>query len=98
MSEERLCKNITSWWKLTEQETEIYNSQGHCHDKHAYLHSLMEEVQKGTRHMYVYDPLPAAPARVETGEARIATIRAEQNKTQHIAKIRAGLPERIQTG
>ena len=55
----------------------------------------MEEVQAGTRHMYVYDPLPAALARVETGEARIATIRAEQNKTQHIAEIRAGLPERM---
>ena len=45
--------------------------------------------------MYVYDPVPAAPVRVETGEARIASIRAEQNNTQHIADIRAGLPERI---
>ena len=46
---------------LTEQEMEVYNQQVHRHDKQAYLHILMEAVQAGTRHMYIYDPAPAAP-------------------------------------
>ena len=57
----------------------------------------MEDVKTGTRHMYIYDPAPAAQARVETREARRATIREAQNNTQQIATIRAGLPERITT-
>ena len=57
----------------------------------------MEVVKTGTRHMYIYDPAPAAQARVETREARIDTIRKAQNNTQQIATIRAGLPERIPT-
>ena len=82
---------------LTEQEREIYNNREHHNDTHAYLYNLVEDVQTGVRHMYIYNPAPATQPRVETRETRIATIREAQNNNQQIATIRAGLPERIPT-
>ena len=57
----------------------------------------MEDVQRGERHLYIYNPAPADQPRVETRENRIAARRESQNLNLNIANIRAGLPEIIPT-
>ena len=58
----RMCKYYYLEATLTEQETAIYNQQVDCGLKQAYLQILLEAVEDGTRHMYIYEPVPT-PAR-----------------------------------
>ena len=43
---------------LTEQEVTTYNQQANRSLKQAYLQLLLEAVEEGTRHMYLYQPVP----------------------------------------
>ena len=79
---------------LTEQEAKTYNQQPQCHEKQAYLQILLEAVEVGSRHMYIYDPVPAA-AKIEIIGEKIAAMRAAQGKNPYAAALRAAVPDRI---
>ena len=81
---------------LTEQETAIYNQLVDHGHKQAYLQILLEAVEAGTRHMYIYEPVPT-PANIQTIGEKIAAMRVAQEASPYAAALKSTVPERIPT-